>query len=166
MNRSGIAALRAGAECWPAGLVWCIVLFIFAGTAQALDAADARRHVEATINDIIQLAVERPEPDEAAARLLRIVERRASVQQVARFAAGRHWRSMSESEQAAFTRAFTQYLAPIIQFALGVLLFHEPMPTGRWIGFSLVWLALVIFTVEALGHRRRQLRLVAEASAA
>ena len=59
-----------------------------------------------------------------------------------------------------------QYLAPIIQFALGVLLFHEPMPTGRWIGFGLVWVALVVFTVEALGHRRRQLRLVAQASAA
>lgn len=58
-----------------------------------------------------------------------------------------------------------QYLAPIIQFALGVLLFHEDMPVGRWIGFGLVWVALVIFTVETINHRRRQLRLVAEASA-
>lgn len=58
-----------------------------------------------------------------------------------------------------------QYLAPVIQFALGVLLFHEAMPTGRWIGFGLVWVALVIFTVETLNHRRRQLRMVAEASA-
>ena len=59
-----------------------------------------------------------------------------------------------------------QYLAPILQFALGVLLFQEPMPVGRWIGFGLVWLALVVFTVEALNHRRRQLQLVAEASGA
>ncbi|KRF37107.1 EamA family transporter RarD [Nocardioides sp. Soil805] len=58
-----------------------------------------------------------------------------------------------------------QYLAPVIQFALGVLLFHEAMPPGRWIGFGLVWVALMIFTVEAVNHRRRQLRLVAEASA-
>ena len=36
-----------------------------------------------------------------------------------------------------------QYLAPVIQFALGVLLFHEDMPPGRWIGFGLVWVALV-----------------------
>jgi chloramphenicol-sensitive protein RarD len=57
-----------------------------------------------------------------------------------------------------------QYLAPIIQFALGVFVLHEDMPPGRWAGFSLVWLALIIFTVEALNHRRRQLRLVAEAS--
>ena len=58
-----------------------------------------------------------------------------------------------------------QYLAPVIQFALGVLLFHEDMPAGRWIGFGLVWVALAIFTVETINHRRRQLRLVTEASA-
>lgn len=63
------------------------------------------------------------------------------------------------------TLGLLQYLAPIIQFILGVALFHEDMPLGRWVGFALVWLALVVFTVEALNHRRRQLRLVAEASA-
>ena len=60
-----------------------------------------------------------------------------------------------------------QYLAPIIQFALGVFLFHEDMPAGRWVGFILVWIALVLFTAEAvLHHRRRQLRLAVEASSA
>ena len=58
-----------------------------------------------------------------------------------------------------------QYLAPTIQFFLGVFYFHEDMPPGRWIGFALVWMALIVFTVEALNHRRRQLRLVAQASA-
>ena len=58
-----------------------------------------------------------------------------------------------------------QYLAPTIQFALGLLVFDEEMPASRWIGFGLVWLALVIFTVEALNHRHRQLRLMAHASA-
>ena len=55
---------------------------------------------------------------------------------------------------------------PILQFALGVLWFHEDMPAGRWAGFVLVWIALVIFTVEAVNHRRRQLRLTVEATAA
>ncbi|WP_207083886.1 EamA family transporter RarD [Nocardioides sp. S5] len=59
-----------------------------------------------------------------------------------------------------------QYLAPTIQFALGILVFEEAMPASRWIGFGLVWVALAMFTVEALNHRRRQLRLVAHASAA
>ena len=58
-----------------------------------------------------------------------------------------------------------QYLAPTIQFALGLLVFDEPMPASRWVGFGLVWVALAMFTVEAVNHRRRQLRLVAHASA-
>lgn len=63
------------------------------------------------------------------------------------------------------TLGLLQYLAPTFQFALGVFLFGEPMPTMRWIGFMLVWVALVIFTFEAVNHRRRQLRLTAEAAA-
>jgi chloramphenicol-sensitive protein RarD len=63
------------------------------------------------------------------------------------------------------TLGLLQYLAPTIQFAIGVFLLDEPMPALRWVGFALVWLALVIFTVESVNHRRRQLRLVAEASA-
>ena len=39
-----------------------------------------------------------------------------------------------------------QYLAPILQFALGVAVLGEDMPAGRWIGFALVWLALSVFT--------------------
>lgn len=58
-----------------------------------------------------------------------------------------------------------QYLAPILQFALGVVWFGEEMPPGRWAGFVLVWVALVIFTFESLHNRRRQLALAAEASA-
>jgi chloramphenicol-sensitive protein RarD len=57
-----------------------------------------------------------------------------------------------------------QYLAPILQFALGVLHFHEDMPTGRWIGFGLVWIALVVFTYEAIRYRRSQLRDLARTS--
>jgi chloramphenicol-sensitive protein RarD len=59
-----------------------------------------------------------------------------------------------------------QYLAPIIQFALGLVVFDEQMSGGRWIGFVLVWLALAVFTVEALRHRRRQLALAAGAAPA
>ncbi len=63
------------------------------------------------------------------------------------------------------TLGLLQYLAPVLQFLLGVLWFQEEMPTARWVGFSLVWLALVLFTTEALRHHRRQLALAAEASA-
>jgi chloramphenicol-sensitive protein RarD len=40
------------------------------------------------------------------------------------------------------------------------------MPTGRWVGFVLVWAALMVFTAEAITHhRRQQLELYVEASA-
>ncbi len=58
-----------------------------------------------------------------------------------------------------------QYIAPILQFLLGVLWYGEAMPASRWIGFVLVWVALTVFTWDAARHRRRQLRLTAEAAA-
>lgn len=47
-----------------------------------------------------------------------------------------------------------QYLAPTLQFLLGVFGFGEPMPPARLAGFTLVWLALVIFSGDALRHVR------------
>lgn len=47
-----------------------------------------------------------------------------------------------------------QYVAPILQLACGVLLFHEPMPPARLAGFGLVWLALIIFTVDGIRGAR------------
>jgi len=55
-----------------------------------------------------------------------------------------------------------QYLAPILQFLLGVLLFHELMPASRLAGFLLVWGALVIFTADGIATRRRHLRLASQ----
>ncbi len=63
------------------------------------------------------------------------------------------------------TIGLLQYLAPTLHFALGLLVFHEPMTLVKWAGFALVWLALVIFTSDVMRHRSRQLRLAAEASA-
>jgi chloramphenicol-sensitive protein RarD len=38
------------------------------------------------------------------------------------------------------------------------------MPPGRWVGFAMVWVALLVFTVEALNNRHRQLRLTVRAT--
>ncbi|MFF3317340.1 EamA family transporter RarD [Streptomyces sp. NPDC003035] len=62
------------------------------------------------------------------------------------------------------TLGLLQYLAPLFQFGLGVLYFHEAMPPERWAGFSLVWLALTILTWDALRTARRN-RAAAEALA-
>ncbi|MET8198314.1 EamA family transporter RarD [Micromonospora taraxaci] len=48
-----------------------------------------------------------------------------------------------------------QYLAPILQLGCGVLIFHEPMPPARLAGFGLVWLALIVFTTDAVRTSRR-----------
>ncbi|MFC9583877.1 EamA family transporter RarD [Streptomyces yangpuensis] len=53
------------------------------------------------------------------------------------------------------TLGLLQYMAPVFQFGLGVLYFHEAMPPERWAGFSLVWAALAILTWDALRTARR-----------
>ena len=58
------------------------------------------------------------------------------------------------------TLGLMQYVTPTVQFLLGILFFHEPMPAMRWVGFSLIWLALVLFTAESLRHHSRQRRLL------
>ncbi|MEU9378384.1 EamA family transporter RarD [Streptomyces sp. NPDC048255] len=53
------------------------------------------------------------------------------------------------------TLGLLQYMAPVFQFGLGVLYFHEAMPPERWAGFSLVWAALAVLTWDALRTARR-----------
>ncbi|RLK47919.1 EamA family transporter RarD [Microbacterium telephonicum] len=48
-----------------------------------------------------------------------------------------------------------QFVAPILQFATGAWLLQEPMPLERWIGFGLVWLALVVLMADSVHHARR-----------
>ncbi|MGN6501665.1 MAG: EamA family transporter RarD [Pseudolysinimonas sp.] len=56
----------------------------------------------------------------------------------------------------------TQYLAPIMQFLTGVVLLHEDMPLERWIGFGLVWVALIVLTADAMATGRAQRRAALE----
>ncbi|MFI6058966.1 EamA family transporter RarD [Streptomyces sp. NPDC051286] len=53
------------------------------------------------------------------------------------------------------TLGLLQYLAPVFQFILGILYFHEAMPLERWTGFALVWLALTLLTWDAFRTARR-----------
>ncbi len=53
------------------------------------------------------------------------------------------------------TMGLLQYFVPIIQFAIGLIVFHEQMTPARWVGFGLVWLALLVITTESVLHRRR-----------
>lgn len=42
----------------------------------------------------------------------------------------------------------TQFLAPVLQFLIGSLVLGEEMPLERWIGFALVWVALIVLTAD------------------
>lgn len=50
-----------------------------------------------------------------------------------------------------------QYLTPVLQFVFGTFVLHEAMPTERWLGFGLVWLALIVLSIDLLvtGRPRR-----------
>jgi chloramphenicol-sensitive protein RarD len=54
------------------------------------------------------------------------------------------------------TLGLLQYLTPMLQFLVGVLIRHEPLPPGRLAGFALVWAALVVLSVDGLRHRAGQ----------
>ncbi len=58
------------------------------------------------------------------------------------------------------TMGLLQYVTPLMQLALGVFVFSEPMPPARLVGFVIVWVALAVFSVDSLrqaraGARRR-----------
>ena len=63
------------------------------------------------------------------------------------------------------TLGLLNYIAPIMQFIVGVAVFHEQMTPMRWAGFGLVWIALVILTLNGLHTRRRTVALQVAASA-
>ncbi|MBZ6371151.1 MAG: EamA family transporter RarD, partial [Microbacterium hominis] len=48
-----------------------------------------------------------------------------------------------------------QFVAPILQFITGAWIMQEPMPLERWIGFGLVWLALIVLSADSLISARR-----------
>lgn len=54
------------------------------------------------------------------------------------------------------TIGLLQYMTPSLQFTFGVVVFHEQMPPERWLGFGIVWAALIILTID--GTRRRSPR--------
>lgn len=53
-----------------------------------------------------------------------------------------------------------QYFSPLASFLLGIFVFHEAMSTGRWIGFGIIWLAIVLLTVDVFRARRSRSRLL------
>jgi chloramphenicol-sensitive protein RarD len=60
------------------------------------------------------------------------------------------------------TLGLLQYIAPTIQFLIGVFIYGEPFSGGQMIGFGLIWLALLLYSTESLltARKKRQLSYV------
>jgi EamA domain-containing membrane protein RarD len=53
------------------------------------------------------------------------------------------------------TIGMIQYITPVLQFGIGLLVQGEPMATGRWVGFALVWIALSVLVADGVRAARR-----------
>jgi chloramphenicol-sensitive protein RarD len=60
------------------------------------------------------------------------------------------------------TIGLLQYLTPLMQLAIGVFVYDEPMPPARLAGFAIVWVALAVFTADMLRHARADSRRPAD----
>ena len=47
-----------------------------------------------------------------------------------------------------------QYITPTIQFSIGVWVRHEDMPTARWVGFMIIWAALITLAIDLIKSGR------------
>ncbi len=81
--------------------------------AAALSDSEATAHVQSTIDEVVALVNEPGNGTEKAPRLRDIMERRAAMPEIARFAAGIAWRSMNDDQHARFVSAFAKYVSSI-----------------------------------------------------
>ncbi len=54
------------------------------------------------------------------------------------------------------TMGFMQYLAPSMQLALGVVMYHEPFTRTHLVSFGLIWTGIAVYTIEAAIRLRRR----------
>ena len=54
------------------------------------------------------------------------------------------------------TMGLLQYIAPTVQFVLGVWVYHEPCPRERLLGFIFIWVGLALYTADNLWAQRKQ----------
>ena len=50
---------------------------------------------------------------------------------------------------------FIQYIAPTLQFMLGVFVYTEPFPPARLLGFCIIWTALLVYSLEGVFINRK-----------
>jgi phospholipid transport system substrate-binding protein len=98
-------------------MVLAVIAGATAGLAPSLSHAlsedEATAHVQRTISEILTLVGGPGDSASKAPQLLAIMERRAAMPQIARFAAGIAWRGMNDDQQTRFVAAFGKFISRI-----------------------------------------------------
>ena len=97
----------------PLAFVAAATLGLAPSLSQALSKDEAVAHVQVTINEVSALVDSSSSSAAKAAGLYAIMERRAAMPQIARFAAGRAWRDMSDDQQTRFVTAFSKFISGV-----------------------------------------------------
>jgi len=66
------------------------------------------------------------------------------------------WFGMAARRINLSTLGFLQYIAPTLQFLIGVLVYNEDFSKERVIGFSVIWTALLVYSLEGVIARRKK----------
>ena len=64
------------------------------------------------------------------------------------------WFDVAARQIQLSTLGLLQYIAPTLQFSIGVLIYGEDFSQARAIGFGIIWMALIIYSLEGFVHRR------------
>jgi phospholipid transport system substrate-binding protein len=99
LNRTALAAFAG------------VIASVIPSLSHALSEDEATTHVRTTIDEVSVLVDSPANSASKAQGLLSIMEQRAAMPQIARFAAGFAWRGMSEDQQARFAAAFGKFLS-------------------------------------------------------
>lgn len=57
-----------------------------------------------------------------------------------------------------YLSGFIQYIAPTMMLILGVVLYNEPFSNQEWVGFSFIWVALLLFSISKFIQVKRSLQ--------
>ncbi len=69
------------------------------------------------------------------------------------------WYAAAANRLPLATLGVLQYSTPSVIFILGITVFGDVVNTGEWIGFTLIWIALAIFSVDAIRRSRQPSRM-------
>jgi chloramphenicol-sensitive protein RarD len=69
------------------------------------------------------------------------------------------WYAAAANRLPLATLGVLQYSTPTVIFILGITVFGDSVNTGEWIGFAMIWIALAVFSTDAIRRSRKPSRV-------